>query len=276
MRTPLRASRLLPVTALVLALLPHLGTGVEEQRATRDWAQQGRAMELTWRLIAESERQHNNVTGLAEQVLPLSSEQRQRVRQLGIEQEEEGARLLRQLANTYAGKVREVLNDEQGKLYDGVLSCLEELAQAQGGAWAEFLKAGEIDPARVLHMPDRRTALADPTLLLDHNEDTRRQLQQIQHELYKSLASALQRRLDREQLTDPEAWEEHVEQFRQAQKDAQADFEARRKDLLTAGQIEKLQKVESAARQYQQRLQEARRTAYPKLYELLQPRGSGE
>ncbi len=276
MQTQLRASRLLVVTALVLALLPHLGTGGEEQGDSRDWAQQGRAMELTWRLIAESERQHNNVTGLAEQVLPLSSEQRQRVRQLGIEQEEEGARLLRQLANTYAGKVREVLNEDQQKLYDGVLSCLQELAQAQDSAWAQFLEFGEIDPARVLHMPDRRAAIADPTLLLDLNQDTRQQLQQIQQELHKSLFSAMQRRLNREQLTDPEAWEDHVAQFRQAQKDAQADFEARRKDILTAGQIEKLQEVESAAEEYQQVLQEARLRAYVKLYELLQPRGSGE
>ena len=216
------------------------------------------------------------MTGLAEQVLPLSSEQRQRVRQLGIEQEEEGARLLRQLANTYAGKVREVLNEDQQKLYDGVLSCLQELAQAQDSAWAQFLEFGEIDPARVLHMPDRRAAIADPTLLLDLNQDTRQQLQQIQQELHKSLFSAMQRRLNREQLTDPEAWEDHVAQFRQAQKDAQADFEARRKDILTAGQIEKLQEVESAAEEYQQVLQEARLRAYVKLYELLQPRGSGE
>ena len=82
-----------------------------------------------------------DVIGLAENLLRLSDEQRERLGELRREQQERKAHILDKLAATYGKKVRGILDNEQQGQFDEALQVLKELEEARTAARNDFLAA---------------------------------------------------------------------------------------------------------------------------------------
>lgn len=274
MRRQYGGHRLALMTVLILGALSLLSIRLEgqERRAGPESgvSREKWALELTSELIPGFERALNDVTGLAEQVADLSPAQREHILQLALQQEEEKARMLRELNEAYADRVREVLTDRQRELYDGVLAVLTELSAETVAAREEFLAAAGQEASPRAVMRSRRMGVIDPTDFLALDEQTRGELERLRGRMQRSLHDALQQRMNREAGNDPEAWQERRERFRQAQKRARDEFRQQRDAILSPEQRTRLAQIEAAAGPFNRRIREARRAATVRLVELLQ------
>jgi len=251
--------------AVSLASIGSLALRGQEAQGMR---RQG-AAGLAWQLIGAFEQQRGDTVGLAEGMLDLSTEQARLMGRLRHEQEEEKARLLDQLGSTYGDKVREALDEEQRQRYSDALAALSAMTAATDAARREFLSVTGVDPARLGHQGGRYVSTIDLTRFLDVSEEKRQRLQEIRAEMDQTLVNALRDRLDPGARSDPAAWQEHRRRYRAMQKQAEQEMHDKRKALLTDEELARLEKIESAALKYRQRLQEARRQAYEALNALL-------
>jgi len=222
-----------------------------------------------WQLIGAFEQQRGDTVGLAEGLFDLSPEQGRLMARLRHEQEEEKVRLLDQLGRTYGDKVREALAGDQKQRYSDALAALSDMTAATDTARREFLSVTGVDPARLGHTNGRYVSTIDLTRFLDVSEEKRQRLQELRAEMDQTLVTALRDRLDPGARSDPAAWQEQRRRYRAMQKQAEQEMHGKRKALLTDEELARLEKIESAALKYRQRLQEARRQAYEALHVLL-------
>ena len=254
--------------ALAAGVFIVAGLGLRGQEAP---SPQAHAMALTWKLIAESPAGADDVSTLATDALGLSGEQADRVRALGRQQAEERVRLLRELRLTYAGKVREALDDAQRPRFDAVLSALDELSGAEAAARDAFTKAAALTPEQTAALPGSYVPTSDLTQFLGVDEPTRARILALQAEADAAQEKALLEGLDTSKWQDVETWRKHREQYAQAQQQARDQYEKGIAALLPAEQAERLKALDSAAEHYRQALADARRRAYEKLYAALLP-----
>ncbi len=252
--------------ALGLLLLIAACAGAQEEAPAEPAPPDARRMARTWELIARYEERMQDVTGLAEELLDLTGEQRQRLEGLRRQQREERTDLLEKLRERYAAKVGETLTAEQRKTYAGVLSTLDELKEEISAARRAFLREIGGDARVDLESP----ATADPSRLLEISKEKRSQLLKLRLERHQSLGQALSSLPEKETLNDPEAWRNYRERYRKLQEEATRNYEKALKELLTPEQFQKLQKVQAAMDDYRRRVREARRQAYAGVHALLQ------
>jgi len=253
----------LAATALCVATL-----GLRGQEAPSPQAQ---AMALTWKLIADAGGARQDAGALAIQALSLPADQADRVRALGRKQAEERARLLRELGRTYAGKVRETLDDARRPRYDAVLAALDELADAEAAARDAFVKAAALTPEQAAALPDAYVPTSDLAQFMAVDEPTRARIAALQAEADAAQEKALLEGLDTSKWQDVETWRKHREQYARAQQQARDQYEKQIAALLPPEQAERLKALEPAAERYRQALSDARRRAYEKLYPALLP-----
>jgi hypothetical protein len=249
---------------------PPAGSGGVNMQET---AQRPKAVGLAMDLITGSERHLGDAPGLAARLLTLSPEQREHIGHLSLELAKERARLLAQLSQTYADKVREALAPEQAELYDGVLAVLRRLGEETAAARREFLESLSTDGRVRAEAAGRYLITSDPTDFLDLSEEERSKVRQLRVAMRESLRSALQQRIEPEDRTDLEAWRERRTAFREAAQKAQAEFEEQLSAVLSPEQRERLAEIEAAAERHNGRVREARRKATADLLRLLQATG---
>jgi hypothetical protein len=232
---------------------------------------QARAMALTWKLSADPDAARQDASAIALQAFDLPADQAGRVRDLGRQQEEEKARLLRELGKTYAGKVRDALPDAQRAPYDAVLAALDELADAEAAARDAFVKAAGLTTDQAAALPAGYIPTSDLLRYLAVDDAARARVARLQADADAAQEKALLEGLDTSKWQDVETWRKHRADYAQAQQQARELYEKQLADALPADQVEKLKALETAAEQYRQALDDARRKAYEKLYPALLP-----
>ncbi len=266
MHTPPRLTRWLPA-----ALAAALCLGAVAMRGQEAPSPQARAMALTWKLIADADAARDDAGALALEAFDLPADQAGRLRDLSRQQAAEKARLLRELGKTYAGKVRDELDEPRRKRYDAVLAAVDDLADAESAARDAFIKSAGLGPEQADALPPGYVPTSDLTRYLDVDDAARARVASIQAEADAASEKALLEGLDTSKWQDVETWRQHREAYAQAQKQAQDRYVEQLAGVLSPDQVEKLKALETAAEQYRQALDEARQKAYQELYPALQP-----
>jgi hypothetical protein len=266
MHTRSNALRWLPI-----ALAAALCLGAVAPRPSEAPSPQARAMALTWKLIANVDDARQDPGALALAAFEPPPDQAGRLRELGRQQAAEKARLLEQLSNVYAGKVREALDDAQRARYDTVMAALAGLAGAESAARDSFIKAAGLTVDQADALPPGYVPTSDLTRYLDVDDAARDRVNQIQADADSAREKALIDGMDPSTWQDVESWRKHREAYALAQEQAQEDYDKQLATVLKPDQVKKLQALETAADQYRKSLDAARQDAYQKLYAALQP-----
>lgn len=251
------------LTAGALAAEP--GREAEGETHAHHPAATGRA----WRIISYTGRCPDDVTWLAEQVLDLSADQRDKVRALGRQQEDEKARLTDKLATAYTNRVLELLGEEQAKAYAECIAALEELAAERLAAREEFLDAAG-PKARQLAGAAGVVSTRDLTRLLDLSQEKRNEIRQLRRQMYAAAVQAHIGPPQGEQEPSADAARDWLERQREMQQQRQAEFRQRIEALLSPEENEQLRLLEAAAEVYTRRLREAAAKATARLNTVLE------
>ncbi len=266
MHTRHRLTRWLP-TALAAALC----LGAVAMRGQEAPSPQTRAMALTWKLIADADAARDDAAVLALQAFDLPADRAGRVRSISRRQAAEKARLLRELGRTYAGKVREELDDSQRTRYDAVLAALDGLADAETAARDAFIKAADLTAEQADALPAGYVPTSDLTRYLDVDDAVRARVNDLWAQIDAAREKALIEGIDPSKWQDIETWRKHREAYSLALMQTQERFDSEVAKVLTPDQVAKLKTLEAAAEQYRQSLDDARQKAYRQLYPALLP-----
>jgi len=221
------------------------------------------------RLLADPRRPLElDPVALSAHLFRLEEGRKAELDRLAREREEEKRRLIDELNARYVEKVKVILTDEERRKLEGVLGALQVLRDELQRARDELAAgAGEEVAA------DARLVAAQPAMLivrfLDLTPEQKARLTELQRGKAMALAQA-QRAMKRPAAGDDrEAWRQYREELRAATDQANEDYEAQVRQLLTPEQADQLAQIELALDAYRQRVQTARQTCIEELKGIL-------
>ena len=98
---------------------------------------------------------------------------------------------------------------------------------------------------------------SDLTRYLDLSEEKREEIRRMQRDMYKAVREVLRNMSAGSKEREGESPDARFERYRQIQRQAQSDFQARRDSILTREQAERLRRLEEAAALYHKQVRDA-------------------
>jgi len=186
----------------------------------------------------------------------LSAEQKTKFRDLGQQREAERRKLVLDLNDRYADKVKEVLTDEQKPLFEKVLAALKTYRDTVRAAGDE-LKAA-VGPAVFAEVvAGRKEVGPEMVRFLDLTAEQQGKMKEIQGAREKAMEEARKSIQQPADKNDKAAMEKFNQDKKAAEDKARADVKDKINNILTPEQRQQLEKIQAAVQTFNDKVKQA-------------------